>query len=73
MELTDIIISVSYIHIAGLDVLLYCNTKTKPEKLLANHEIEKKKEYLKACLQQCCHFTPFVASTDGVLAKKLKR
>ena len=33
------------------------------------HEREKKKKYLQACLDHRCHFTPFVVSCDGVLAK----
>jgi hypothetical protein len=36
-----------------------------PEKVLLKHEREKKSKYLRACLEQRRHFTPFVVSTDG--------
>ena len=38
--------------------------------MLEAHEREKKKKYLKACLEQRRHFSPFVASTDGLLGKE---
>jgi hypothetical protein len=38
--------------------------------VLEAHEREKKKKYLKACLEQRRHFSPFVASTDGLLGKE---
>ena len=38
-----------------------------PEKCLEEAEKGKKKMYLEACLQQCRHFSPFVASVDGLL------
>jgi hypothetical protein len=38
--------------------------------LLEAHEREKKKKHLKACLEQHRHFSPFVASTDGLLGKE---
>jgi hypothetical protein len=31
---------------------------------------EKKEKYLKACLEQHRHFSPFVAPTDGLLGKE---
>jgi hypothetical protein len=37
-----------------------------PAKVLEQHEKEKKKKYLKPCLEQRRHFTPFVVSTDGL-------
>jgi hypothetical protein len=40
--------------------------------LTAHHECEKNKKYLEACLEQRCHFTPFVVSTDGLLGKEAK-
>ena len=40
------------------------------EKCLQKTEREKKKMYLEACLQQCRHFSPFVASVDGLLGVK---
>ena len=38
-----------------------------PEKYLEEAERAKKKMYLEACLQQRRHFSPFVASVDGLL------
>ena len=40
------------------------------EKVLAKHEREKKSQYLQPCLQQRRHFTPFICSVDGILAKE---
>ena len=36
-------------------------------KVLHSQEKEKKKKYMKACLQQQHAFTPFVTSVDGLL------
>ena len=41
-----------------------------PHKVLAQHEREKKKKYLQACLDQRKHFTPFVVSTDGMIGQE---
>ena len=41
-----------------------------PEKILAQHEREKKRKYLEPCLKQRRHFTPFVVSTDGLLGRE---
>jgi hypothetical protein len=38
--------------------------------VLEGHEREKKKKYIEACLEQRRHFSPFVASTDGLLGKE---
>ena len=38
-----------------------------PERCLEEAERGKKKMYLEACLQQCRHFSPFVASVDELL------
>jgi hypothetical protein len=38
-----------------------------PHKVLEADEREKKTKYLEACLEHCTHFSPFVASTDGLL------
>ena len=38
-----------------------------PKKCLEDAEKSKKKMYLKRCLQQRRHFSPFVASVDGLL------
>eukprot|EP00957_Ditylum_brightwellii_P078853 5996152-Ditylum_brightwellii.AAC.1 len=37
------------------------------EAVLAAQEKEKKDKYLQACLEQRCHFLPFVVSADGML------
>jgi hypothetical protein len=42
------------------------------EKVLRQKEDHKKRKYLKACQVQRRHFAPFVASTDGVLAREAK-
>jgi hypothetical protein len=41
-----------------------------PDKILAQHEREKKRKYLEPCLKQRRHFTPFVVSTDGLLGRE---
>jgi hypothetical protein len=41
-----------------------------PHKVLEAHKREKKKKYLEACLEQRRHFSPFMASTDGLLGKE---
>jgi hypothetical protein len=38
--------------------------------LAAVHEWEEKKKCLELCLEQRRHFSPFVASTDGLLGKE---
>jgi hypothetical protein len=38
--------------------------------VLEAHEREKKKKHLEACLEQSRHFSPFVASMDGLLGKE---
>ena len=38
--------------------------------ILNSHEREKKKKYLKACIDCRQHFTPFVMTVDGALAKE---
>jgi hypothetical protein len=43
-----------------------------PAKVLAQHEREKKKKYLEACLERRRHFTPFVVSADGMIGKEAK-
>ena len=57
--------SVHKIRVVNTDALSYL--KKAPEKCL--HEAEKGKNnmYLEACLQQRRHFSPFVASVDGLL------
>jgi hypothetical protein len=42
-----------------------------PAKVLEAHERERRK-YLKPCLEQRRHFTPFVVSTDGLIGKEAK-
>jgi hypothetical protein len=41
-----------------------------PAKVIVTQEKEKKRKYLKACLEQRRHFTPFVCSTDGLLGRE---
>jgi hypothetical protein len=48
------------------------NRSKDPKKVLEQHEKEKKKKYLQACLAQRRHFTPFVVSTDGLIGKEAK-
>jgi hypothetical protein len=38
-----------------------------PASVLKSQEKEKKQKDLEACLEQRCHFTPFVVSTDGMI------
>ena len=38
-----------------------------PEKCLETAKRKKKKKYLNTCLNDCQHFTPFVASIDGLI------
>ena len=38
--------------------------------MLEAHERDKKRKHLAACLEQRRHFSPFVASTDGLLGKE---
>jgi hypothetical protein len=64
---TDCIIDV---RITDLDSKT--NWQKEPMKALAQHEKEKKKKYLQPCLEQRRHFTPFVASTDGLIGKEGK-
>ncbi len=46
------------------------NLNKDPAKVLEAHEKEKKRKYLKSCLEQRRHFTPFVVSTDGLIGKE---
>ncbi len=64
---TDCIINV---RITDLDAK--SNRSRDPMKVLAAHEREKKKKYREPCLEQHCHFTPFVVSTDGMIRKESK-
>jgi hypothetical protein len=43
-----------------------------PNKVIQTQEKEKKQKYLEARLEQRCHFTPFVCSTNGMLGQKAK-
>jgi hypothetical protein len=62
---TDAIIDV---RITDLDAKT--NISRSPMKVLAQHEREKKRKYLEACLDQRRHFSPFVVSTDGLIGKE---
>ena len=52
-------------RVVNTDALTY--HQKEPEKCLHEAEKEKKNMYLKACLQQRWHFSPFVASVDGLM------
>jgi hypothetical protein len=64
---TDCIIDV---RVTNLDAK--SNISRDPDKVLEAHEKEKRKKYLKPCLDQRRHFSPFVVSTDGLLGKEAK-
>ena len=57
--------SVQNMRVVNTDALTY-QTKA-PEKCLYEAEKGKKKMYLEFCLQQRRHFSPFIASVDGLL------
>ena len=57
--------SVHDMRVVNTDALTY--QLKEPEKCLHEAEKGKKKMYLEACLQQCRHFFPFVASVDRLL------
>ena len=52
-------------HVVNTNALSYL--QKVPEKCLHEAEKRKKNMYMEACLQQCQHFSPFVASVDGML------
>ena len=52
-------------RVVNTDALTY--RTNNPEKCLHQAERGKKKMYMEACLQQLRHFSPFVASVDGLL------
>jgi hypothetical protein len=54
------------------DVDAKSNRSEDLDKVLEAHEREKKKKHLGACLEQRRHFSPSVASTDGLLGKEAK-
>jgi hypothetical protein len=54
------------------DVDAKSNRSEDSDKVLSTHEREKKKKNLGACLEQRRHFSPFVASADGLLGKEAK-
>jgi hypothetical protein len=58
------------VRITDTDAPTYRGQSTA--KVLEKHEKEKKKKYLKACLEQRRHFTPLVFSVDGVLGSEAK-
>jgi hypothetical protein len=64
---TDCIIDVRI-----MDVDAKPNRSKDWDKVLAAHECKKKKKCLGACLEQRRHFSPFVASADGLLGKEAK-
>jgi hypothetical protein len=65
VRMTDCIINVC---VTNTDAKSQC--QTYPDKVLAQHEREKKCKYLEPCLKQWRHFTPFMVSTDGLLGQE---
>jgi hypothetical protein len=61
---TDCILDV---RVTNTDAKSYC--KHPPAKVLESQEREKKRKYLKNCLEQQRHFAPFVCSVDGLLGQ----
>jgi hypothetical protein len=60
---------ISNVHITDVDAKFH--PSKDPHKVFKAHEErEKQKKYLRACLEQGWHFSPFVASTDGLLGKE---
>ena len=57
--------SVHDMRVVNTDALSY--VRRSPEKCLQEAERGEKKIYLEACLQQRQHFSPFVASVNGLL------
>ena len=57
--------SIHDMHVVNADAVSY-HSRT-PEKFQETAECEKKKKYLNACLKERRHFTPYVASVDGLL------
>ena len=49
----------------------YCLQKTL-DKILEVTERDKKRNYLDSCMQQRCHFPPFVFYFDGVLGTEIE-
>jgi hypothetical protein len=66
---TDCIIDV---RVTDTDTDAKSNLSKDPAKVLEAHEKEKKRKYVKPCLEQRHHFTPFVVSTDGLIGKQAK-
>jgi hypothetical protein len=64
---TDCIIDV---RVTDTDAQSYLSKD--PAKVLGAHEKEKKRKYLKPCLEQRRHFTPFVLSSDALVGKEAK-
>jgi hypothetical protein len=48
------------------------NLSRDPANVLEAHKWEKKRIYLKDCLEQHHHFTPFVVSKDGLIGRAAK-
>jgi hypothetical protein len=59
-----------------LDRHFFCHRPWLSQSILFNPkrhtQKEKKRKYLKPCLEQRRHFTPFVVSTDGLIGKEAK-
>jgi hypothetical protein len=58
------------IHVTDTDAK--SNLSRDPTKVLEAHEWEKKRKYLKDCLEQRRHSTPLMVSTDGLIGREAK-
>ena len=62
--------SVQDMHVVNTDAKSYW--EKSPKKCLEEAEKSNKQMYLEACLQQRQHFSPFVASVDGLIGMETK-
>jgi hypothetical protein len=60
------------IDICVTDTDAKSNLSRDPAKVLEAYKWEKKRKYLKDCLEQHLHFTPFVVSSDGIIGREAK-
>jgi hypothetical protein len=58
------------INVRITDLDAKSNISRVPMKVLATHEHGEKCNYLEPCLEQRCHFSPFVVSTDCLIGGK---
>ena len=67
---TQVTESIHNVHVVNTDAVSY-KYKT-PEKCLDTADRDNKKNYLHACIKESQHFTPFVASVDGLLGVEVE-